>query len=120
MAVYRFRITFEDHDDVSRDIEIRSTQTFEDLHHSIHGFIGFDGSKAASFYLSDDNWKKGTEVTSRELKGAEKSKVKTMRYSKLSDSIADPHQKIYYIFDPAVQWAFRIELIKILVNEEIG
>src|SRR4051812_48611120 len=120
MAVYRFRVTFEDHDEVSRDIEIRSTQTFEDLHHAIHSFIGFDASKPASFFMSDDNWKKGKEITSRDLKAAEKEKVKQMRGSRLLDDIADPHQKIYYIFDPAAQWAFRIELMKIIVNEEIG
>src|SRR5438477_3823792 len=108
MAVYRFRITFEDHDDVSRDIEIRTTQTFEDLHHAIHSFIGFDASKPASFYLSDDNWKKGEEITSRDLKKDEKGKIKKMRSERMLDTIADPHQKIYYLFDPAAQWAFRI------------
>src|SRR5260221_13030444 len=109
MAAYRFRVTFEDHDDVSRDIEIRTTQTFEDFHHAIHSFIGFDASKAASFYLSDDNWKKGKEITSRELKKTDTEKAKPMRSSRLADSIADPHQKIYYVFDPVAQWAFRIE-----------
>ena len=29
MAIYRFRVTFEDYDDVYRDIEVRSNQTFE-------------------------------------------------------------------------------------------
>src|SRR2546423_2569594 len=99
MAVYRFRITFEDHDDVSRDLEVRSTQSFEDLHHAIHSFIGFDASKPASFYLSDDNWKKGQEITSRDLKKNDASGAKTMRSARLADWIADPHQKIYYIFD---------------------
>ena len=72
MAIYRFRVTFEDQDDVTRDIEIRSTQTFEDLHHGIHSAIGFDASKQASFYLSDDHWTKGQEFTNRELKENEK------------------------------------------------
>jgi len=120
MAVYRFRVTFEDHDEVSRDIEIRSVQTLDDFHHAIHSFIGFDASKPASFYLSDDNWKKGKEFTTRELNGDDKERAMTMRSTRLADIIADPHQKIYYIFDPVAQWAFRIELIKIMVNEEAG
>src|SRR5437762_2397 len=45
MATYRFRVTFEDYDDVTRDIEIRSTQTFEEFHHAIQNAIGFDASK---------------------------------------------------------------------------
>ncbi len=120
MAIYRFRVTFEDHDDVSRDVEIRSVQSFEDLHHAIHQAIGFDGGKQASFYMSDDYWKKGKEITNRELNDTEKDHVASFRRARLCDFIADPHQKIYYIFDPSNEWTFRIELIKILSQEEIG
>lgn len=120
MAIYRFRIIFEDYDDVTRDIEIRSTQSFEDLHHAIHSSIGFDASKPASFYMSDDHWTKGNEISNRELKESEIDKVATLRKARLCDFIADPHQKIYYIFDPEAQWSFRIELVKILVQEEAG
>ncbi|MBK7850952.1 MAG: hypothetical protein IPJ66_07380 [Bacteroidetes bacterium] len=113
MALYRFRVTFEDHDDVSRDIEIRPTQTFADFHHAIHQSIGFDASKPASFYMSDDNWKKGKEITSREL-SEEETPVPLMNSSRLCDFIADPHQKIYYVFDLLGNWTFHIELIKIV------
>ena len=120
MAIYRFRVTFEDQDDVTRDIEIRSTQTFEDLHHGIHSAIGFDASKQASFYLSDDHWTKGQEFTNRELKESEKENIFAFRKSRLCDYISDPHQKIYYIFDPEAQWAFRVEMIKIVPSEELN
>ncbi len=118
MAVYKFRITFEDYDDVSRDIEIKATQTFEDLHYAIHSYIGFDASKDASFFMSDDYWKKGKEITSRDLKGDDKTTVAAFRNSRLCDFIIDPHQKIYYIFDLQEKWTFRIELIKILTTED--
>jgi hypothetical protein len=120
MAVYRFRITFEDFDDVHRDIEIKSTQTFEDLHLAIHSAIGFDGAKPASFYMSDDYWKKGKEITNRELTDTERELVTTMKKSRLCDFIADPHQKIYFIFDFSAMWSFHIELVKIIVSEEAG
>ena len=42
MAVYRFRITFENFEEVYREIEIKSDQTFEDLHFAIQSSIGFD------------------------------------------------------------------------------
>ncbi|MEO0310406.1 MAG: hypothetical protein RIQ89_63 [Bacteroidota bacterium] len=116
MAVYRFRITFEDHDEVSRDIEIKSTQTFLDLHKAIHAAIEFDGAKEASFYMSDDNWKKGKEITNRT--NAAHDTVHTLEKSRLCDFIIDPHQKIYYIFDPVAKWTFRIELFKILPAAE--
>ena len=70
--------------------------------------------------MSDDYWKKGREITSRDLGKEEKSKADTMRKSRLCDFISDPHQKIYYVFDFSVMWSFRMELIKIVVNEETG
>ncbi len=120
MAVYRFRVTFEDFDDVNREIEIKSSQSFEELNESIQSAIGFDGSKPASFYMSDDHWKKGKEVTSRPLSKEEKETISTMKKGRLLDYIIDPHQKIYYIFDNVAQWCFHIELVKIIVSEEGG
>ena len=118
MAVYKFRVTFEDYDDVSRDIEIKATQTFEDFHYAIHSYIGFDASKEASFFMSDDFWKKGKEISNRDVKGEEKGVVSPMRDSRLCDFMIDPHQKIYYLFDPQEKWTFRVELIKILTAED--
>jgi len=120
MAVYRFKAAFEDYDDIVRCIEIKASQTFEDLQAALHAAIGFDLTKAASFYMSDDNWKKGKEITSRELNEEEASAVKSLKAARFSEYIADPHQKIYYLYDPDAQWAFHIELIKIIVGEEPG
>ena len=120
MAVYRFKAAFEDYDDIVRCIEIKASQTFEDLQADLHAAIGFDLIKSASFYMSDDNWKKGKEITSRELKEEETSTVKSLKAARFSEYIADPHQKIYYVYDPDTQWAFHIELIKIIVGEEPG
>lgn len=120
MATYRFRIIFDDHDDITRDIEIKSTQTFEDLHYAIHNSIGFDASKPASFYMSDDNWKKGKEISTRILKDEEKEKIDFSKNSRLCDYIIDPHQKIFYIFDFSAPWSFRIELVKISREETSG
>ncbi len=120
MATYRFRVTFEDFDDITRDIEIRSTQTFEEFHYAIQNAIGFDASKPTSFFLSDDNWKKGKEITTREIIDSETETASPLKNSRLCDFIIDPHQKIYYLFDTASQWTFRIELVKINREEELG
>ncbi len=54
MALYRFKVTFEDYDDVTREIDIKSTQTFEDLHRAIHQSTGYNGEFPSSFYISND------------------------------------------------------------------
>jgi len=118
--VYRFRVTFEDYDEISRDIEIKSSQTFEDLHHTIQASIGFDGSKQASFFISNDNWIKGQEIAFEKRKDKDGNAVSLMKDSKLSSFIADPHQKIYYVSDYEANWGFFIELIKILPAAEMS
>lgn len=127
MAVYRFRVTFEDPEDVFREIDIQGKQTFEDFHHAIQEAISFDNSKDASFFMSDDFWKKGQEITLRprpeedddddDFRRNPKPQPRVMNKSRIVEFIDDPHQKIIYIFDPQVQWTFFIELVRI-VNEE--
>lgn len=129
-AVYRFRVTFEDYDDVYRDIEIKSNQTFEDLHKTIQKSINFDGSQLASFYMSDDNWTKGQEITLMDMTDGEEDDDErggnhkpapiTMKQAKLANYILDPHQKIYYVFDFMAMWTFYVELIKIIPSPENG
>ena len=103
MAVYKFRISFEDQEEVNRDIEIKASQTFEDLHFAILQSVGFDSKEMASFYMSDDNWKKGKEISLMDISEGE-TKTAVMKDSRLKDFIADPHQKIYYLYDFMAMW----------------
>jgi len=124
MSVYRFRITFEDYEEVSRDIEIKSTQHFEDFHYIILQSIGFDTIHTASFFISDDYWRKGDEIALKvdDAANAKRKKddlvpVKLMSKCKLASLIDDPHQKFVYVYDPTVQWTLLVELIKILPDD---
>lgn len=113
-VVYRFRVTFEDYDEISRDIEIKSTQFFLDLHQTIQSAIGFDGQKSASFYMSNDNWIKGQEIASAPKTDKNGNQARLMEEARLCDFIADPHQKILYLSDYQANWNFMIELVKIV------
>ncbi|MBK8845217.1 MAG: hypothetical protein IPO27_01160 [Bacteroidetes bacterium] len=115
MASYRFRITFEDYDDISRDIDIKPSQTFRDLHNCIQESIKFDNSKAAAFYMSNDHWIKGREIASEPRILKDGSEVTVMDQAVMNKFINDPHQKIYYEFDT---WTFFVELIKINVEKD--
>lgn len=127
MAVYRFRVIFEDQEDVVREIEVQGKQTFADFHGAIQEAIGFDNSKDASFFMSDDYWRKGQEITNRkaveddddddDYRRPKKVSVKQMTDSRVAGFIDDPHQKIVYVFDPAAKWTLLIELIRILEDE---
>ena len=110
--IYRFKVTFEDNEDVYREIEIKSTQTFEDFHNVIIQSIGFDNMHDASFFISDDYWRKGEEIRLKPAEG-----LRQMKKCKMALLIDDPHQKFVYIYDPKAMWTFMIELLKIVPDD---
>jgi hypothetical protein len=118
MAVYRFRISFEDYDDIIREIDIKSNQTFEDLHRAIHLSTGYNPDKSSSFYVSTDNWIKGEEIAINPSQRKIDSGVTLMEKSKLSSFIEDPHQKFYYIYNFDRPYDFHVELIKIILDND--
>jgi len=120
MAVYRFRVAFEDYDDVVREIDIKSNQTFEDLHRAIHQAIGYKCEYPSSFYVSNDQWIKGEEITFMPNQRRIDRGIVQMDKVKLSSRIDDPHQKFYYTFNFDRPFDFHIELLKILLDETPG
>ncbi|RWY57415.1 IS1096 element passenger TnpR family protein [Mucilaginibacter gilvus] len=120
MALYRFRVTFEDYDDVSRDIDVKSNQTFEDLHRAIHQSTGYSPEYSSSFYISNDQWMKGEEITYLPNQKRVDRKIPLMEKIKLSSYIDDPHQKFYYTFNFDRPFDFHVELRQIILNETPG
>lgn len=118
MAVYRFRITFEDYDEVIREIDIKTNQTFEDLHKALHRSTGYDAEKSSSFYVSTDNWIKGEEIAYLPNQRKQDRGVALMAKSKLSAYVEDPHQKFYYTYNFDRPYDFHVELIKIILEND--
>ena len=92
--VFRFKVTFEDVDDVVRVIDVGSKNTFRDFHNAIQESIGFDNLKPASFYKTNDSWRPGDEFCTDP-----KSTAKAAGASELGKFIDDPHQKFLYVYD---------------------
>lgn len=120
MAIYRFRVSFEDYDDIERDIDIKSNKTFEDLHRAIHQSTGYNSEVSSSFYVSNDQWIKNEEIAFMPNQRKINNGVALMANSKLSSFIDDPHQKFYYTYNFDRPYDFHVELIKIILQEEPG
>lgn len=123
MAVYKFKVTFEEYDDIFRVIEIKSTQTFFELHKAILDAIGFDQKQMASFYMSNDSWKKEQEITLEDMSDDADDKsipLPIMKDSRLNMFINDPHQKIIYVYDFLAMWTLKLELTGIEMKEKAG
>jgi len=124
MAVYKFKVAFEDYEDIFRVIEVKSTQTFFELHKAILDSIGFDQKQMASFYMSNDSWKRFQEITLEDMSDADddesEKKLPIMAKSILADYIIDPHQKMIYIYDFIELWTLHVELTGIEIKDKAG
>jgi hypothetical protein len=112
--VFRFKVTFEDVDDVVRIIDVGAANTFKDFHNKIQEAIGFDNAKPASFFKANDIWRKdGDEFCTEGRQHA-----KAAGASELGKFIDDPHQKMLYVYDAENgDWHLRAELIKLFRAE---
>lgn len=117
--IYRFRIILDNdtEDDVFRDIEIRESDTMEDLHNTITQSFGFDGMEMASFYMSDEQWNQGEEISMMDMSEAG-NEVKMMSTTIIKDMIHEASTRLIYLYDFMNMWTFYVELGEIVEEAE--
>ncbi len=116
MAILRFRIYWEEDDSVYRDIVIRHTQNFFDLHQEILKCFEFDSKHKATFYRSNDKWQRGKEITLEKYDKTYPAPPLIMQETTIGSEIRDTNQKFIYVYDFNKNWTFMVELIN--VNKE--
>ena len=120
MMIFKFRILSGEFDDFIREIEIRTDQTFFDFHNTLQDSVSYDKSQMASFFLSNEKWEKGQEITLFEMTEDDDSDVIVMDVALISEFVKTKKQKILYLFDFFSERSFFIELVGVLeVNKSI-
>lgn len=117
MAILKFRVYFEEDDSIYRDVAIRHTQSFLQLHQVILKAYEFDSKHQATFFRSNDNWQKGREISLDKYDKAYKAEPLLMDATTIGSEIRDPNQKFIYIYDFARNWSFLVELISVSKEE---
>jgi hypothetical protein len=118
MAILRFRVYWEDDESIYRDVVIRHTQTFADLHQCILKSYEFDSKHKATFYRSNDNWSRGREISLEKYDDKiYKVAPLLMGETTLGSEIKDPNQKFIYVYDFNKLWTFMVELINVDKDE---
>ena len=117
MAVLKFRIYFEDDDSIYRDVAIRHTQTFFDLHEAILKAYEFDNKHKATFFRSNDHWQRGREISLEVYEKNYKAQPLLMKDTTVGNEIKNPGQKFIYNYDFNKNWSFLLELISVSKEE---
>lgn len=117
--IYRFRVILDNdtEEDVFRDLEIRESDTMEDLHNIITQSFGFDGTEMASFYLSNDTWDQGEEIALFDMSDG-LNDVRLMSETTLRDTVHEAQNKLIYVYDFFSMWTFYVELAEIVEETE--
>ncbi|HQV05422.1 MAG: hypothetical protein R2796_01850 [Chitinophagaceae bacterium] len=118
MAILKFRIYFEEDESVYRDVVIKHTHSFLQLHEIILKSYEFDSKHQATFYRSNDQWKRGKQVTLAVYDEVEyKAPPLLMADTSIGSEIRDPNQRFVYLYDFNKGWTFHIELINVAKEE---
>jgi len=117
MAILKFRVYLEEDESVYRDVVIRHSQSFQDLHDVILKAYEFDNKHKATFYRSNDHWLRGREISLKIYDKEYKAPPLIMSETTIGSEIRDPNQRFIYQYDFNKNWGFLVELINVSKEE---
>ena len=118
MAVLKFRVYWEEDDAIYRDVLVKHTQNFQDLHTIILKAFEFDQKHDATFYRSNDTWQRGREISKEVYDRTYKVPPLLMAETVIGTEIIDTNQHFIYEYDFLKSWSFLIQLIQVIKNSD--
>ena len=108
--IYRFRMIFSEDGKFIREYELDGENTFLDFHSFIQKNLDFESSQLASFFLTDEYWNKGLELTLIDMENDAGPVAIPMESVKLQDLLKHKKERLLYVFDIFSDRCFFIEL----------
>ena len=105
--IYRLTFSCEEGDPLFRRVfEADPEASFLQLHEAILNSVGYPDDQMTSFFLCNDEWEKGQEVTLVEMDANFEYDNMVMKETRLSDLLSEQGQRLIYIFDPMFERYF--------------
>jgi hypothetical protein len=111
--IYKFRMISGDDKVFLRDYDVDSNQTFFELHKIIQNNLCYDSAQLASFFLADENWNKGLELTLLDMENDGGPAAIPMSSVKIREIVKEKKERLLYVFDIFTDNSFFIELMDI-------
>ena len=108
--IYKFRIVSDEVENFKREIEIDADSSFLDLRNAILDSVGYDKGQMSSFFICEDGWEKGQEITLEDMGSDSSEDVYLMDETPLSDFVEDEGQRLIFVFDYLTDRSFFMEL----------
>jgi Plasmid pRiA4b ORF-3-like protein len=103
---------------IYRDVLVKHTQNFADLHQIILRAFEFDQKHDATFFRSNDTWQRGREISKEVYAKEYKAPPLLMEETLIGSEIIDTNQHFIYLYDFVKAWSFLIELIQVIKNSD--
>jgi hypothetical protein len=116
MGTYKFRVLLDNTsgEEIFRDIIINQDASLIEFFDIIVKAFYFMGNQMASFYVSNNSWDKGKEITLMDMgmsEGADFPSI--MSETIIKDLVVSEDQKFLLVYDFLKMWIFLIELVDI-------
>jgi hypothetical protein len=96
--ILKIRIISDEVETFFMNIEIDESDTFLSLHNMIQKECNFKNEQISSFFISNDDWEKGHEITLLDM-GDENPSTSIMSDTSLQEHITSLNDKLIYVFD---------------------
>ena len=105
--IYKITFSCEEGDPKFRRVfEADSEATFLDLHKAILESVHYSDDQITSFFMCNDEWEKGQEVTLIPMDSNFEYDNMVMEETRLSDLLTEQGQRLIYVFDPMFERYF--------------
>jgi hypothetical protein len=120
MPLFRFRISWEDDDNIYRDIILKPGQTFALFQEAILKAFEFTKPAPASFFESNERWLAGREISSEVTRNKKGAPALTSVKTPVSALVNQPEKRFVFRYYSDKEWHFCITLIALNNDEGEG
>ena len=116
--VFKLRIVADTEEDIFADVLVDTSYHFLSLHRYILDLFKLDKLEMASFYLSNDEWDKGEEITLFDMSSEEDEFSPLSMESTSIFQIYEKTNKILYVHDFLNMNIFYVEILDLLPGNQ--
>lgn len=117
--IYQFQIISQETQNFRLEVALDEKHSFFDFHSIIQKSVGFESDQLASFFVSNNRWKKLVEISMLDL-GINGAAFYIMQKTKLRDLLQNVGQQLIYTFDFLNDRSFFIELTGIIMEKNLN
>ena len=114
--VIKLKMVCDEVEGFVREYLISDEATFLDLNKLILESCGYPDDQMTSFYILNDEWERGEQITREDMGSASEDDIYVMENIKLQEFIDDKGQKLEFVFDPFSERSFFLSVKDVLTG----